>query len=167
MKLVLHLRGTPVEIDIEAAGDERAVTVDGGAHRLRPLAGTAGAGAARVDGRPVRFLFERTRERIRIAVGGESYDFDLAGAPSGRRGGTAAGDPETRAPMPGKVLQVSVAVGAEVRPGDPLLVLEAMKMENQLAAEIEGTVAAVHVRPGEMVDVGKLLVVVSPRQATK
>jgi biotin carboxyl carrier protein len=62
------------------------------------------------------------------------------------------------------VLEVSAEAGREVSPGDPLLILEAMKMENVLVAEIAGTVKEVHVKAGDMVEPGKLLVLVTPKQ---
>ena len=62
------------------------------------------------------------------------------------------------APIPGKVVSLKVEVGDEVSPGQPLVVLEAMKMENELAAEQGGRVAAVHVAAGDTVDGGELLV---------
>jgi biotin carboxyl carrier protein len=62
------------------------------------------------------------------------------------------------APIPGKVVAVKVSPGDEVSPGQPLVVLEAMKMENELAAEQPGRVVAVHVCDGATVDGGELLV---------
>jgi biotin carboxyl carrier protein len=56
------------------------------------------------------------------------------------------------------VVAVKVAEGDAVEPGQPLVVLEAMKMENELAADQVGTVAAIHVSPGETVDGGQVLV---------
>ena len=61
------------------------------------------------------------------------------------------------APMPGMVVTVSVRAGQKVRAGDPLVSIEAMKMESQLRAERDGTVRAVHVRPGETVGARDLL----------
>jgi propionyl-CoA carboxylase alpha chain len=58
-----------------------------------------------------------------------------------------------RSPMPGLVLSVAVAAGQEVKAGDTLAVVEAMKMENVLRAERDGTVKALHVKPGESVAV--------------
>ena len=65
------------------------------------------------------------------------------------------GVPQT---MPGVVVGVSVEEGAEVEPGQGLVTLEEMKMENELQAERAGTVAAVYVSPGDAVDTGALLV---------
>ena len=62
------------------------------------------------------------------------------------------------APIPGKVVAVKVAAGDEVAAGQPLVVLEAMKMENELTAENAGRVTAVHIEPGATVESGELLV---------
>ena len=69
------------------------------------------------------------------------------------------GEITIKAPMPGLVRDVTVAVGAEVVEGQRLVVLEAMKMENDIQAPRAGRVKAVHVRAGETVDSGRALVV--------
>jgi 3-methylcrotonyl-CoA carboxylase alpha subunit len=68
---------------------------------------------------------------------------------------TAAGT--LAAPMPGKVLQVLVQAGAKVAKGEPLVILEAMKMEHTIAAPHDGTVAEIHFKAGEQVTEGALL----------
>lgn len=55
------------------------------------------------------------------------------------------------APIPGVVLSIDVKVGDTIKPGDRLLVLEAMKMENNITAENSGTVSAIHIKPGQQV----------------
>ena len=62
------------------------------------------------------------------------------------------------APMPGLVLDVMVTPGQEIAAGTPLLILEAMKMENVIKAEVDGTVAAVEIEKGQAVEKGQLLV---------
>lgn len=62
------------------------------------------------------------------------------------------------APMPGVVASVAVALGQRVNPGDLLLTIEAMKMETGLHADREGTITALHVRPGEQIDAKDLMV---------
>ena len=62
------------------------------------------------------------------------------------------------APIPGKVVAIKVEVGDQVEPGQSLVVLEAMKMENELAAEQTGKVAAVHAEAGDTVEGGELLI---------
>ncbi len=70
------------------------------------------------------------------------------------------------APMTGKVVEVLVAEGDLVRPGQPLLVLEAMKMEHQLQAQHGGVVRTVRARVGQMVDPDEILVIVDPEEET-
>ena len=65
---------------------------------------------------------------------------------------------EIHAPMPGIILEVNVAEGDEVKKGDSLCVLEAMKMENTLTASRDGIVKTVNIAKGDTVDKGKLLI---------
>jgi glutaconyl-CoA/methylmalonyl-CoA decarboxylase subunit gamma len=71
--------------------------------------------------------------------------------------GQARGE-QLRAPIAGKVVKVLVAIGDTVAPGHAVIVLEAMKMENELVSERGGTVKAVHKQAGQAVDTGDLLV---------
>ncbi|MBP3313142.1 MAG: biotin/lipoyl-binding protein [Oscillospiraceae bacterium] len=73
---------------------------------------------------------------------------------------TAAGETVT-APMPGTILKVLCQQGASVKEGDVLVILEAMKMENEILAPRAGTVAQVVVSPSTTVDTGAVLVVLS------
>ncbi|MQA60048.1 MAG: biotin/lipoyl-binding protein [Actinophytocola sp.] len=70
------------------------------------------------------------------------------------------------APMPGSVLRVAVESGQDVRAGQPLLWLEAMKMEHQIAAPADGVVAELNVKAGQQVDVGTVLAVVQAATAS-
>lgn len=72
----------------------------------------------------------------------------------------AAGE-VVKSPMPGNILKINVTVGQKVNEGDTLLVLEAMKMENEIAAPKAGTVAQIIVSKGAVVETGAPLVVVS------
>ena len=75
-----------------------------------------------------------------------------ASAPAG-----AAGSVEVTAPMPGKVVAVKGAVGQAVKKGDVILVLEAMKMENDIVAPQDGTIASIHASTGDSVESGAVL----------
>jgi biotin carboxyl carrier protein len=72
--------------------------------------------------------------------------------------GAAVGEGMVLSPMPGRVLKVLVAEGDEVEAGAPLVVVEAMKMENELGAQRAGKVRKVHVTPGQNVESGARLV---------
>ena len=75
-----------------------------------------------------------------------------AAAPAGAQGGV-----KVNAPMPGKILGIKVSAGQAVKKGDVLVVLEAMKMENEIVAPQDGTVASVNTSVGEQVEAGAVL----------
>ena len=75
-----------------------------------------------------------------------------AAAPAGPQGAV-----KINAPMPGKILAVKASAGQSIKKGDVLLILEAMKMENEVVAPQDGTVASVNVAEGAMVESGDVL----------
>lgn len=97
-------------------------------------------------------------------VAGIAHSFQVTGldeSPSAtgpaRPAPTTAGAGAIHAIMPGSIVRVLVTTGDEVAAGDVLLVLEAMKMENELKAPISGVVKAIHVQPGQTVEMNALL----------
>ena len=70
----------------------------------------------------------------------------------------ATGAEKVNSPMPGNIIDIKVAAGDTVTNGQTLLILEAMKMENEIKAPCDGTVAGVHVAKGDTVDSGALLI---------
>ncbi len=83
-----------------------------------------------------------------------------APAPAAAPAVTAAGEP-VNSPMPGTILRVEVAQGAAVKEGQLLVVLEAMKMENEILAPKDGTVAQVVVQKGSHVETGSPLIILA------
>ena len=81
-----------------------------------------------------------------------------AAAPKAAAPAGAAGAVSVKAPMPGNILDVKVAAGASVKAGDVLVILEAMKMENEIVAPQDGTVASINVHKGDTVNSGDVLV---------
>ena len=82
-----------------------------------------------------------------------------AAAPAAKPAATGtAGSVKINAPMPGKIVDVKVKVGDAVKKGQRVLVLEAMKMENEICAPQDGTVATVECAAGDSVESGKVLV---------
>ena len=84
-----------------------------------------------------------------------------APAPAAPAPAAAAAGEQVTAPMPGTILKVNVTQGAAVKKGDILVVLEAMKMENEIMAPKDGTVAQIAVAKGATVDTGALLAVIA------
>ena len=143
--------------------------------------------AASIDGREVRVDFVRVGDRWSMLAGGSSYDVAIESRRQGRHivhvdghvvpvtvhvpgRGRAGADADASgakgpativAPMPGRVVKVLVAPGDAVQARQGLVVVEAMKMENELRAPRAGTVAEVRVREGAPVDANVVLVVIA------
>ena len=163
MKYVVDVNGETIDVDLETTG-----VIVGGETRQGHL--------AELEGTPVRLVTIGTevhrvvvrrgesRGRYTLWVDGFRYEVeafdertrairDLSGASA-----AATGPAPLRAPMPGLVVRVAVQRGDVVAAGQGLVVMEAMKMENELRASSAGRVKAVHVQPGTAVDKGALLI---------
>lgn len=92
------------------------------------------------------------------AVSAPAAAHKAAPAPAAKKAAPAGeGDP-INSPMPGTIINVKVKAGQDVKKGDVLVILEAMKMENEIKAPKDGKVTSVNVNKGESVDTGTLLV---------
>ena len=100
-----------------------------------------------------RFAREGDALYLDCGAGSRTYTEAIAGG-----AGDTVGSGETVAPMSGKVLAVHVAPGDAVTEGDPLVTMEAMKLETKLLAEVDGTVAEIRVNEGDQVQGGDVLV---------
>jgi pyruvate carboxylase subunit B len=164
--MALHLRTGETSLALDRA--DGALTADGASldARIARLGATGDAETVVlvVDGRPRVATVERDGGVTRVWVGGTPVevetrtDADLLLERFGLDAGDAAADREVHAPMPGLVLRVLVEPGQEVEEGQGVVVLEAMKMENELTAPAAGTVAAVHVAAGDAVAKNELLI---------
>ena len=157
--------GSQVEVTARRLENAWEVTLDGSTRRVELMPIHPGLSAlCWPDGRNYAVASQRlARNHWRVSLAQRHFEVHLHD-PLERAVATAAagqaGPHEVRAPIPGRVVSVAVAEGDEVRAGQALLVLEAMKMENQLCAEGAGKVERVLVAPGATVDGGQVLVVV-------
>ncbi len=136
---------------LNAAADwSRTVTLGGEACRVGSGLPSAGAVPALVTGTDTRVLFER----------GEPYAFEPPGAQFGQD--VSEGDGVLLAPMPGRIVVVSVGDGDRVLRGQPVLMLEAMKMEHVLTAPFDAIVALESVKAGDQVSEGRVLARLTP-----
>jgi biotin carboxyl carrier protein len=118
-----------------------------------------------VDNRSFEVEVDSTKDEYRVLVDGRNYHVRLTDE---RRMLAGGGQPEMQlqgrqrvsVPMPGKVIAVLVSEGDKVEEGQGLVIVEAMKMENEVHSPVSGQVAGVHVKPGDTVDAGAVLVVV-------
>lgn len=85
---------------------------------------------------------------------------EAAPAPAAPAAAVAAGADALTAPMPGTILKILVNQGDAVKQNQPLMILEAMKMENEIVANNDGTVTGIHVTQGQVVNPGEALITV-------
>ena len=98
-----------------------------------------------------------------VRVGNHAYDvalFDPKRLRGARSAGDVSGRREVLAPMPGKIVRVLVEVGAQVAAGDGLIIIEAMKMQNEMKSPKTGTIVELRAQAGANANAGEVLVVV-------
>lgn len=116
-------------------------------------------------------------KKYNVTVNGTSYEITLEVADASEVKATAtpaatpapapvsapapANGETVSSPMPGTILSVNVQNGASVKKGDVLMILEAMKMENEIIAPFDGTIASVNVQNGASVETGAVLCVIA------
>ncbi len=120
-----------------------------------------------IDGEEFEVDVEIEGEAYRATIEGQTYEFlipESKGTSTRKRGGSGGRKRSgtVSASMPGKVVTVEVSVGDTVEEGETILILEAMKMQNEVAAPISGTVTAIHCEDGVNVEANVPLVVIEP-----
>lgn len=157
----------------------RNVTVELGPNGIEVDGSPVTAHLEEVEGTPIylltiggtlhRLAVVRREGRGQYSIWTDDARFDVEALDERRRAiremtgksAAATGPAPLVAPMPGLVVRVNVQPGDEVQPGQPLVVIEAMKMENELRATTAGRVSAVKVQPGAAVEKGLILVELS------
>ncbi|MCA1812502.1 MAG: biotin/lipoyl-binding protein [Halobacteriales archaeon] len=157
MHIVLELDGEPFELWLVREGAE--VRVEVGGRTLDARVQGPGPFDVQVGGRTHRV---EVPDATHAVVDGERVGFRIpsfapGGAP-GQHDEEEGGSKVVKPPMPGRIAALKVREGDTVQKGQILLVLEAMKMQNEVAAPRSGKVARIHVKPGDVVESGSVLV---------
>ncbi len=142
----VHVDGASIDAELVSlgAGPVHNLSIDGRVHRV--VADRVGAERWTVNVDGEQLGAEAVDERTAVIR-------EMSGA-----AGDRLGPRPIVAPMPGLVVRIEVEVGQSVVAGQSIVIVEAMKMENDLVAEADGIVSAVHVEPGQTVDKDQLLV---------
>lgn len=164
MKWIVRSATTSRQVEVEREGEHFVVTLDGERRVVDYLRLNRTIASLRLvgNGHSYHVIAHREAQRTyRINVVDREFTWEIltpVEAVVEQSRGAAAGGGRVIAPIPGKVVKVHIAPGDVVEQGQSVVVLEAMKMENELEVERSGRVAAVHVAAGDTVDTGTLLV---------
>jgi biotin carboxyl carrier protein len=176
MRYFVTLGGREITVDATRAPDGSWSAVCGGSELRVEVDTTKATQLVRVDGRIFDVLVDGRAPTLAFSLGrspgvapslgrtrgvatidtARSRSMPRAATRDGARGGVVP------APMPGRVVRVLVRAGQEVQKGTPLVVIEAMKMENELRSPRDGSIAEVLVSAGDTVERGARLVVLAP-----
>jgi biotin carboxyl carrier protein len=171
VNLDITVLGHRHRIEVVPAGDAVTVRVDGQEHavRLVPRAGSEWW-ILEADGRAVPVRLREEAGRLYMTDGAARVVMEIRRAlpiPSRRsRAVGGAGRVEVRAPMPGLVVAVPVASGVDLRQGEAVAIIEAMKMQMEVPSPVAGRVEDVRVTPGQEVAGGQVLAVVAAASDT-
>ena len=167
MKLTAEIEGRAHALELRREGARVFATVDGRAYELEARETEAGVTMFALGGRVYECRAEAAGARgeaWRVDLGGGRFEVVLVdprrlrGAAGG--GAQAAGRATISSSMPGKIVRVLVEQGASVEAGDALVVVEAMKMQNELKSPKAGVVVELRAREGATVNAGEALAVV-------
>jgi biotin carboxyl carrier protein len=159
----LRLGDREVEAELEETADGLRVLLDGAWHNVRLQRLGDGPGYVLVlDDRLVEVLVTEAPQAFNLQIAGRSYEIETVRRRAGARREEADqfvnGRWALRAPLTGVVVEVRVAAGDVVAQGDVLMVVEAMKMLNELRARVPGAVTAVNAEASQRVEIGTVLV---------
>jgi acetyl/propionyl-CoA carboxylase alpha subunit len=164
LKYVVELNGIRKEVSLGAEG----VAYELGSAVPAELSDVEGSPVrmVRIGTHVHRIIVERREGRGRYTLWIDGYRFDVEALDErtrairelSRANAAASGPAPIKAPMPGLIVRINVKPGDVVEAGQGVVVMEAMKMENELRATTAGTVKVVHTSPGATVEKGALLV---------
>ena len=125
----------------------------------------------KVDGEDFDVELEKQGNVWSVSIEGESFNIEVEGSSVGessgskrKKRGRGKKSGTISSTIPGKIVSISVEEGDNVAEGDVVMILEAMKMQNEIQAPLSGTVTAINCKPGDSVEANSPLVVIQPEE---
>jgi acetyl/propionyl-CoA carboxylase alpha subunit len=162
------LRGEKRKVTLEGKPPHATVTVGETEHEVDWAMVQGGVVSMIIDGRSRTARVAKTDGSLVIWVGGHRFELDVGTSDDQSVGAAGAGGAVSgsiKAPMPGSVVKVLVSEGDEVEEGQSLVIVEAMKMENDVRSPLVGTVKSVNVKAGDSVGTTEAMVEIEPAES--
>lgn len=163
MKYVTLVNGERYEIEIDSEG---LIRVNGQTHDVDFLNLGGSLYSIITENKSLEAVIDDDEDKIAVMMDGRLFETQVLDERAmlliQRRGGLSSGSGEVHAPMPGLIVLVTAEIGQTVAQGDTLVILESMKMQNELKSPIDGLVTAIHAEAGQAVDKNSLLVEIAP-----
>lgn len=166
MKYVTILNGEQYEVEIDKDGN---ISVNGTPHHVDFMDLGSSLYSIISNNKSVELVIEDEGGTVSVQMGGRLYETQVlderALLLAQRRGGLSSSSGEVTAPMPGLIVAIQVNEGDTVTKGQTVVILESMKMQNELKASIDGVVTSVSTTAGKSVDKNDLLIVITPPES--
>jgi|AMFO01.1.fsa_nt_gi acetyl-CoA/propionyl-CoA carboxylase biotin carboxyl carrier protein len=163
MELDINIDGVQKKVLVEKTPDGYRFSIEGKDYAVSASKLSRGSLAFLVDGRSCVAWVSRNETGIHVSIGGNDYNVrseeEEAGAGSHSSG---HGSGTVESPMPGNIVAVNVREGEAVKAGRAVVVIESMKMQNEITAPVGGVVKKVGCAVGDQVSFGDLLVEIEP-----
>ena len=125
----------------------------------------------KVDGEEFEVELEKEDGVWNVTIQGKKFQIEIEGGAAAeqgvkkrKRGGRGKKSGTISSTIPGKIVSIAISEGQQVSEGDVVMILEAMKMQNEIHAPLSGTVSAVNCKPGDSVEANSPLVVITPEE---
>ena len=168
MKYTAILNGKERELEINQTGDHRfKVIVDGEAHEVDARYNDSDWISILVDNRSYDISFSFDKDKVELNFWNQYFDIEVLDERKLRMRRTRSeidlsGPEVIKTSMPGKVVKVLVEEGEKVKAGTGIIIIEAMKMENEIQCRNAGVIKEIHTKAGEAIESGVPLVEISP-----
>jgi biotin carboxyl carrier protein len=151
------------EADIRREDDQRVAVIGGKEYSIGEFVIRENSASFRIGGKRHNIYFARCGDKIHIALDGEYYMIVLgSGTRYGSEGPGPKGSNLITSSMPGLLVKLPVKVGDKIKSGDTLVIIEAMKMQNELRSPIDGEVKKINFKEGEQVDAFQAIIQIEP-----
>lgn len=165
MKVEIQIGGKTRQVELEREGSRVRATIDGRVLEADALIVAPGVYSILLGGQSLEVRVTPKHDGVHIHSDGEDYVAQVQDPRSwrGRQGGALAaeGRQQIVAPMPGKVVRILVTAGDAIEAGKGVLVVEAMKMQNEIRSPKSGTIEKLLVKEGQTVNAGEILAVIA------